>query len=121
MKLFFVARFWIRKKIILHQNKIYWTRVTEIGIFTETSNGEHNAFTKLKRNCIILLIESVLFIGDKNVVVTEDCDCELMIAASILENIEVQYQRTLFITPINLKGERSGNKLIQVLTKKQLY
>ena len=113
----FRSAIWIRKKIILDQNKIYWTRVTEIGIFTETSNGEHNAFTKLKRNCIILLIESVLFIGDKNVVVTEDCDCELMIAASILENIEVQYQRTLFITPINLKGVI--DKLIQVLSKKQ--
>ena len=76
----FRSAIWIRKKIILHQNKIYWTRVTEIGIFTETSNGEHNAFTKLKRNCIIHLIESVLFVGDKNVVVTEDCDCELLIA-----------------------------------------
>ena len=116
----FRSAIWIRKKFILHQNKIYWTRVTEIGIFTETSNGEHNAFTKLKRNCIILLIESVPFIGKKNVVVTEDCDCELMIAPGILENIEVQYQRTLFITPINLKGVRSGNKLIQVLSKKQL-
>ena len=52
----FRSAIWIRKKFILHQNKIYWTRVTEIGIFTETSNGEHNAFTKLKRNCIILFI-----------------------------------------------------------------